>query len=88
MACDGAAGSVVTVNETSLEASTQDPKGRVGKRTNAFIFDPFSVGVAIIESTAWPLSVQVYGKEISVFSQALTLEITGAFRSTTSTESE
>lgn len=58
-ACDGAAGSEVTLSDTSLEAITQVPAGRVEYRANDFIFAPFSVGVAIIESTAWPLSVQV-----------------------------
>lgn len=49
---EGAVGSVVMLSDTSLEAITQVPAGRVEYRANAFIFAPFSVDVAIIESTA------------------------------------
>ena len=51
-AWEGAVGSEVTLSDTSLEAITQVPAGRVEYRANAFIFAPFSVGVAKIESTA------------------------------------
>ena len=57
-ACNGAAGSDVTLSDTSFEASTQDPKGRVEKRANAFNLAPCSVGVATIESTETPFMVQ------------------------------
>jgi hypothetical protein len=58
MAWMGAAGSKVTLNDTSFEASTQNPKGTVEKRENAFNLAPCKEGVARIESTRIPLIVQ------------------------------
>jgi hypothetical protein len=54
----GAAGSEVTLNVTSFEASTQDPKGSVEKRENAFNLAPCMEGVARTESTGMPFIVQ------------------------------
>jgi hypothetical protein len=54
----GAAGSEVTLNVTSFEASTQDPKGSVEKRENAINFAPCKEGVARTESTGIPFIVQ------------------------------
>ena len=58
-AWEGADGSVVTVNDTSLDAITQLPAGKVEYRTNAFNLAPCNEGVANTESTGTPLSVQV-----------------------------
>jgi hypothetical protein len=54
----GAAGSEVTLNVTSFEASTQDPKGSVEKREKAFNLAPRKEGVARTESTGIPFMVQ------------------------------
>jgi hypothetical protein len=54
----GAAGSEVTLNVTSFEASTQDPKGSVKKREKAFNLAPCKEGVARAESTGNPFIVQ------------------------------
>ena len=54
----GAAGSEVTLNVTSFEASTQDPKGSVEKRERAFNLAPCKEGVARAESTDNPFIVQ------------------------------
>jgi hypothetical protein len=87
-AWDGADGSVVTVNDTSLDAIMQKPMGRVENLVYAFSLAPLMEGVAKTESTGTPLSVQVEGKEISDFSHTVKLEITGALRKVTKTESE
>jgi hypothetical protein len=54
----GAAGRKVTLSVTSFEASTQDPKGSVEKRENAFNLAPCKEGVARTESTGIPFIVQ------------------------------
>ena len=86
----GAAGSVVTLNVTSFEASTQDPKGSVEKREKAFSFAPCKEGVARTKSTGNPFIVQEQAEERGtlVFSQTVRAEIMGAFRSMIRTESE
>ena len=54
----GAIGSEVTLNDTSLEAITQVPLGRVVYFTNAFNLAPCNAGFAMTESAVTPLSVQ------------------------------
>ena len=54
----GAAGSEMTLSDTSFEASTQDPKGSVEKREYAFNLAPCKEGVARTESTGNPFIVQ------------------------------
>ena len=57
-AWEGAVGSEVTLNNTSLEAITQVPLGRVVYFTNAFNLAPCNAGFAMTESAVTPLSVQ------------------------------
>jgi hypothetical protein len=80
----------MTLNVTSFEASTQDPKGSVENREKAFNFAPCKEGVAIIESISAPLMVQrkVDTNGTLEFSQTVTAEMMGAFRNMTRTESE
>jgi hypothetical protein len=54
----GAAGSEMTLNVTSFEASSQDPTGSVEKREKAFNLAPCKEGVARTESTGNPFIVQ------------------------------
>ena len=86
----GAAGSEMTLNVTSFEASTQDPKGSVENREKAFNFAPCKEGVAIIESISAPLMVQrkVDTNGTMEFSQTVRAEMMGAFRNMIKTESE
>ena len=56
-ACDGAAGSEVTLRETSFDARMHRPVGRVENRANAFSLAPFTVGVAMAESTGTSFNV-------------------------------
>ena len=86
----GAAGSEVTVRETSLDARTQVPAGSLAKLAKAFSLAPFNVGAAITESTTRPLTVQEKEDEsgTSAFSQTVKPAMNGAFRRTTRTESE
>lgn len=80
----------MTVSMTSFEARRQEPNGKVACRANAFSLAPWKAGVATIESTGRRFSVQEYKEErgISAFSQTVKLEMTGAFLSVMSMESE
>jgi hypothetical protein len=86
----GVAGSEVTFNVTSFEASTQDPNGRVEKREKAFNFAPCKEGVARTESTGIPFIVQEKAEDSGTmeFSQTVRAEMMGAFRKMIKTESE